>query len=174
MYHLHIALHSFLATSWATARKPWIDTSGATTTLSTTSCFPRAGRTRALCWPGGQEDKWCDHTPDVAMTAQKPDLVIVNWKTNPLEVTLVELIVPWNSSANIRAALQRKTERYNDLQTTIEGNASTFLLKSAPEASSTRGIEAWSPTFATSWRWRSEPGDQNAQQAGGSWLLHHL
>ena len=63
MYHLHIALHSFLATSWATARKPWIDTSGATTTLSTTSCFPRAGRTRALCWPGGQEEKWCDHSP---------------------------------------------------------------------------------------------------------------
>ena len=96
MYHLHIALHSFLATSWATARKPWIDTSGATTTLSTTSCFPRAGRTRALCWPGGQEDKWCDHTPDVAMTAQKPDLVIVNRKANPPEVTLVELTVPWN------------------------------------------------------------------------------
>ena len=38
--------------------------------------------------------------PDVAMTAQKPDLVIINRKASPPEVMLVELTVPWDSSAS--------------------------------------------------------------------------
>ena len=56
--------------------------------------------------------------PDVAMTAQKPDLVIINRKASPPEVMLVELTVPWDSSANMGAALQRKTDSvlYKDLQ----------------------------------------------------------
>ena len=60
--------------------------------------------------------------PDVAMTAQKPDLVIINRKASPPEVILVELTIPWDTSANMGAALQRKTARYEDLQTSIEGN----------------------------------------------------
>ena len=47
--------------------------------------------------------------PDVAMTAQKPDLVIINRKLK--EVKLVELTVPWDTAANMTAALKRKTER---------------------------------------------------------------
>ena len=47
--------------------------------------------------------------PDVAMTAQKPDIVIINRKSK--EVKLVELTVPWDTSANMEAALTRKTER---------------------------------------------------------------
>ena len=44
--------------------------------------------------------------PDVAMTAQKPDL-----DQNAKEVKLVELTVPWDTSTNLAAALKRKTER---------------------------------------------------------------
>ena len=76
--------------------------------------------------------------PDVAMTAQKPDLVIINRKSNPPEVTLVELTVPWDSSANMGAALQRKTERYNDLKITIEGNG--FKCSNLPLEIGTRGF----------------------------------
>ena len=76
--------------------------------------------------------------PDVAMTAQKPDLVIINRKANPPEVTLVELTVPWDSSANMGAALQRKTDRYNDLKTTIEGNG--FKCSNLPLEIGTRGF----------------------------------
>ena len=76
--------------------------------------------------------------PDVAMTAQKPDLVIVNRKASPPEVMLVELTVPWDSSANMGAALQRKTERYSDLKTTIEGNG--FKCSNLPLEIGTRGF----------------------------------
>ena len=52
---------------------------------------------------------------DVAMTAQKPDLVIINRKAK--EVKLIELTVPWDTSANIQAATTRKAERYKELPT---------------------------------------------------------
>ena len=76
--------------------------------------------------------------PDIAMTAQKPDLVIVNRQANPPEVIMVELTVPWDSSANLGSALQRKTERYSDLQTTIEGNG--FKCSNLPLEIGTRGF----------------------------------
>ena len=74
--------------------------------------------------------------PDVAMTAQKPDLVIINRKSK--EVKLVELTVPWDTSANMAAALQRKTERYNDLANEIQGNG--FKCSNIPLEIGTRGI----------------------------------
>ena len=52
--------------------------------------------------------------------AQKPDLVIVNKKSK--DVKLVELTVPWDTTANMAAAMTRKTERYNELTTNIQGN----------------------------------------------------
>ena len=76
--------------------------------------------------------------PDIAMTAQKPDLVIVNRQANPPEVIMVELTVPWDSSANLGSALQRKSERYSDLQTTIEGNG--FKCSNLPLEIGTRGF----------------------------------
>ena len=60
--------------------------------------------------------------PDVAMTGQKPDLVIIKRKTDPPEVRLVELTVPWDTTANIDGALKRKTERYEALTNDIKGN----------------------------------------------------
>ena len=54
------------------------------------------------------------------LTAQKPDLVIINRKTK--EVKLVELTVPWDTSNNMTAAMKRKTEPYEELVTTITGN----------------------------------------------------
>ena len=76
--------------------------------------------------------------PDVAMTAQKPDLVIINRKASPPEVILVELTIPWDTSANMGAALQRKTARYEDLQTSIEGNG--FKCSNLPLEIGTRGL----------------------------------
>ena len=79
--------------------------------------------------------------PDVAMTAQKPDLVIINRKASPPEVTLVELTVPWDSSANMGAALQRKTDSVQGhaecrppLKET-DSSAPTFPLRSVPGVS---------------------------------------
>ena len=58
--------------------------------------------------------------PDLAVSAQKPDLVIVKRKSK--EVKLVELTVPWDSSNNMAAAVQRKTDRYQGIATEIMGN----------------------------------------------------
>ena len=57
---------------------------------------------------------------DVAMTAQKPDLVIINRQKK--EVKLVELIVPRDTLSNMAAALQRKTERYDPTLPSREGD----------------------------------------------------
>ena len=74
--------------------------------------------------------------PDVAMTAQKPDLVIVNRKSK--EVKLVELTVPWDTMTNMTAAQTRKTERYSELTTTIAGNG--FRCYNIPLEIGTRGV----------------------------------
>ena len=73
---------------------------------------------------------------DVAMTAQKPDLVIVNRKLK--EVKLVELTVPWDTKANMEAAFKRKTDRYKELTTTIQGNG--FKCFNIPLEIGTRGL----------------------------------
>ena len=74
--------------------------------------------------------------PDVAMTAQKPDLVIINRKSK--EVKLVELTVPWDTKSNMTAALQRKTERYENLATEIKDNG--FRCSNIPLEIGTRGV----------------------------------
>ena len=73
---------------------------------------------------------------DVAMTPQKPDLVIINRRSK--EVKLVELTVPWDTSANIEAATSRKAERYKELTTNIQGNG--FKCLNIPLEIGTRGF----------------------------------
>ena len=50
----------------------------------------------------------------------------------------MELTVPWDTSANMAAALQRKTERYEDLANEIQGNG--FKCSNIPLEIGTRGI----------------------------------
>ena len=49
------------------------------------------------------------------MTEQKLDLVIIDKSDTPTDVVLLELTVPWDSDANFKAALDRKTARYERL-----------------------------------------------------------
>ena len=48
---------------------------------------------------------------EIAMIGLQLDLVII-----------VEMTVPWDTAANMEAALTRKTDRYKDLCKDIEGN----------------------------------------------------
>ena len=56
----------------------------------------------------------------VTITGLKPDVVIVNRKSSPPEVALVELTVPWDSSSGMESARLRKDERYEKLTSDIE------------------------------------------------------
>ena len=53
--------------------------------------------------------------PDMVLTEQIPDLVIIDKSETPTKVILVELTVPWDSSNSFQAALERKTARYERL-----------------------------------------------------------
>ena len=70
------------------------------------------------------------------MTAHKPDLVIISRKAK--EVKLIELTVPWDTSANMQAATTRKAERYKELTFTIQGNG--FKCLNIPLEVGTRGF----------------------------------
>ena len=74
--------------------------------------------------------------PDLAMSAQKPDLVIIRSKSK--EVKLVELTVPWDTSNNMASALQRKTIRYENLVAEIKGNG--YKCSNIPLEIRTRGV----------------------------------
>ena len=63
---------------------------------------------------------------DLAMSAQKPDL------------NLVELTVPWDTSKNMASALQRKTTRYENLVAEIKGNG--YKCSNIPLEIATRGV----------------------------------
>ena len=56
--------------------------------------------------------------PEVVITTQRPDLVIVNRNTTPPTVLLAELTCPF--TRNIEAENKRKRERYEFLVTDIE------------------------------------------------------
>ena len=60
--------------------------------------------------------------PDIAVTGQKPDLVIIDRKASPPEVRLIELTVPWDTQASIENALNRKMERYSNVCNDIKQN----------------------------------------------------
>ena len=52
---------------------------------------------------------------EMALTEQKPDLVIIDKAAAPVKILLVELTIPWDSSQNFKAAVERKTARYERL-----------------------------------------------------------
>ena len=52
---------------------------------------------------------------DMVLTEQIPDLVIIDESVTPTKVVLLELTVPWDSSNSFKAALDRKTARYERL-----------------------------------------------------------
>ena len=56
----------------------------------------------------------------IMVTGQRPDLVLVDRRTSPSTVHLVELRVPWDSTRNIEAARYRKVERYTSLVADIK------------------------------------------------------
>ena len=59
--------------------------------------------------------------PNMALTEQKPDLVVIDRSQTPAKVILVELTVPWDSANNFKAALDRKTARYERLTEDLIG-----------------------------------------------------
>ena len=67
--------------------------------------------------------------PELVLTEQVPDLVIIDRSAIPVRVVLVELTVPWDSSTTIQAAYERKTARYERLaeDLRLEGYESSNL-----------------------------------------------
>ena len=53
--------------------------------------------------------------PDLVLTDQVPDLVILDSSSSPTKVYLVELTVPWDSDTMISNAYARKKVRYTYL-----------------------------------------------------------
>ena len=53
--------------------------------------------------------------PDLVLTEQIPDLVIIDRSDTPAKVVLIELTVPWDSANSFKAAEERKTARYERL-----------------------------------------------------------
>ena len=53
---------------------------------------------------------------DMVLTEQIPDLVIIDRSSAPAPVVLLELTVPWDSANSFKAALDRKTARYERLE----------------------------------------------------------
>ena len=54
-------------------------------------------------------------SPDVALTASRPDLVLIDRSCNPPHVILAELTVTWDSLNNTDRARDRKEARYQYL-----------------------------------------------------------
>ena len=57
--------------------------------------------------------------PDIIVTAQRPDLVILDKRRTPTEIHLVELTIPFDTIEGIERAKERKSERYAALATDI-------------------------------------------------------
>ena len=60
-------------------------------------------------------------SPDLALTAQVPDIVILDKSTSPHKIVLLELTCPWDSAASFRKAESRKTDKYDRLTLDLEG-----------------------------------------------------
>ena len=59
-------------------------------------------------------------SPDLALTGQVPDIVILDKTATPHKIVLLELTCPWDSSASFRKAQLRKTDRYDRLTLDLE------------------------------------------------------
>ena len=76
--------------------------------------------------------------PDLALTEQIPDLVIIDRTVMPAKVVLLELTVPWDSANAFKAALDRKTERYERLALDLEERG--FIVSNMPLEIGCRGV----------------------------------
>ena len=52
--------------------------------------------------------------PDLALTSQVPDLVLIEKSVTPTRVVLLELTVPWDSANSFQGAIDRKTFRLTE------------------------------------------------------------
>ena len=87
--------------------------------------------------------------PDLVLTEQKPDLVIIDRSVLPAKVVLLELTVPWDSSDNFKAAYERKLTRYERLAGDLREKG--FYTINSPW----RLDAEESSTPATLWCWRT-------------------
>ena len=60
--------------------------------------------------------------PDLALTGQVPDLVLIDRSVTPTRVVLLELTVPWDSAHCFKGALDRKCDRYERLTIDLKSN----------------------------------------------------
>ena len=58
--------------------------------------------------------------PELTLTNQIPDLVIIDRSVTPAKVVLLELTVPWDAASSFKAACDRKLARYERLALDIE------------------------------------------------------
>ena len=76
--------------------------------------------------------------PDLALTEQIPDLVIIDRSMSPAKVVLLELTVPWDSANSFKSALDRKTARYERLALDLEERG--FAVSNMPLEVGCRGV----------------------------------
>ena len=76
--------------------------------------------------------------PDLVLTEQIPDLVIIDRTVMPAKVVLLELTVPWDSATSFKAALDRKTARYERLALDLEER--NFVVSNMPFEIGCRGV----------------------------------
>ena len=75
---------------------------------------------------------------DLVLTEQIPDLVIIDRSVTPAKVVLLELTVPWDSASSFKAALDRKTARYERLALDLEERG--FVVSNMPLEIGCRGV----------------------------------
>ena len=76
--------------------------------------------------------------PDLVLTEQIPDLVIIDRSVMPAKVVLLELTVPWDTASSFEAALDRKTAWYERLALDLEERG--FLVSNMPLEIGCRGV----------------------------------
>ena len=76
--------------------------------------------------------------PDLVLTEQIPDLVIIDRTATPAKVVLLELTVPWDSATSFKAALDRKTARYERLAIDLKERG--FVVSNMPLEIGCRGV----------------------------------
>ena len=74
--------------------------------------------------------------PDILVTSEKPDIVIINRHQTPPSITIIELTVPWEERLEISRTL--KTNKYSPLTNDILGTG--FSVDFIPLEVGVRGI----------------------------------
>ena len=66
--------------------------------------------------------------PEIVVPSQRPDMVILDKRTTPTTIHLVELTCPFDTVRGVEEARERKTERYTGLTTDIQDQGYTCHL----------------------------------------------